>query len=34
MRRFMTLLVTEIDFVEDTDEIAQNYEEHLATARA
>jgi hypothetical protein len=32
MRRFMTLLVTEIDFVEDTDEIAQNYEGHLATA--
>jgi hypothetical protein len=32
MRRFMMLLVTEIDFVEESDGIAQSYEKHLATA--
>ena len=34
MRRFMTLMVTEIDFVDDdlvSDEVAQNYEKHLMT---
>jgi hypothetical protein len=30
MRRFMVLMVTEIDFVSDTDEAAQNYEKHVA----
>jgi hypothetical protein len=35
MRRFMTLLVTEIDFVDGdqvSDAIVQGYEQHLATA--
>lgn len=35
MRSFITLLVTEIDFVDDdlaSDEVAQNYEKHLMTA--
>jgi hypothetical protein len=31
MRRFVVLMATEIDFVSDTDEAAQSYEEHLAT---
>ena len=30
MRRFMVLMVTEIDFVQDSDSHAQNYEENLA----
>ena len=30
MRRFMLLMTTEIDFVSDTDDLAQNYEENLA----
>jgi hypothetical protein len=35
MRRFITLLVTEIDFVDGesvSDGIVQNYEKHLMTA--
>jgi hypothetical protein len=35
MRRFITLLVTEIDFVDQdsvSDELAQNYEKHLMAA--
>jgi hypothetical protein len=34
VRRFMTHLITEIDFVDDdsvSEEIAQNYEKHLMT---
>ena len=30
MRRLMVLMVTEIDFVQDSDSHAQNYEENLA----
>lgn len=30
MRRFMVLMVTEIDFVSGTDGTAQNYENHVA----
>ena len=34
MRRFISLLVTEVDFVDGaaSDEIAQEYEKHLMTA--
>jgi len=35
MRRFITLLVTEIDFVDQdsvSDELAQHYEKHLMAA--